>query len=114
MDEDERAQLAEIAWENINTGYWQGCRTSDGGYEDGQPWSEEERAWRDSARDYVERWTAGDRMLTEGVIRYALWDLCRELAWLRGWCPEILGNLPHFEYPPRECSSKERCRKCRN
>ena len=88
MDVDECAQLAEIAYENINTGYWQGCQTAEGGWEDGQPWSDHERAWRGSARDYVERWQAGERMLTEGLIRYALWDLCRELAWLRGWCPQ--------------------------
>lgn len=87
MDESERDELAELAFDHIDTGHWQGCQTPHGGWEDGQPWSEEERLWRVSARDYLERWERGERALTEGIIAYALWDLCRELAWLRGWCP---------------------------
>lgn len=94
MDEEERGQLAEIVYGNINTGYWQGCATPDGGWEDGKPWSEQERLWRAAARDYVERWQRGEHMLTEGLVVYALWDLCRELAWLRGWCPRDTRGWP--------------------
>lgn len=87
MDETEHRELAEIAFEDIDTGYWQGCATKNGGWEDGAPWSEDERQWRLTARDYHERFTRGDWALTEGMLHYADYDLCRELAWIRGWCP---------------------------
>lgn len=87
MGETEHRELAELAFQNIDTGYWQGCETSNGGWEDGEPWSEAQRQWRLTARDYQERFAHGDWELTEGMVRYADWDLCRELAWIRGWCP---------------------------
>ena len=86
MDETEHRELAETAFENLDTGYWQGCATNNGGWEDGEPWSEGERQWRLAARDYHERFTRGEWPLTEGMVRYADYDLCRELAWIRGWC----------------------------
>lgn len=87
MEDAEHRELAKIAFDNLDTGGWQGCASTNSGWEDGEPWSEDERQWRLTARDFHERFTRGDWALTEGMVRYASWDLCRELAWIRGWCP---------------------------
>lgn len=87
MTETEHRELAEIAFNNLEWGCWEGCATPNGGWEDGEPWSETERQWRLTARDFHTRFQSGDCPLTEGMLHYADWDLCRELAWLRGWCP---------------------------
>ena len=80
--------LAEAAFLNLDTGAWQGCSTTNGGWVDGQPPDDAERAWRKAARDFYERCRAGDSVLTEGLIAFATLDLACELAWLRGWCPD--------------------------
>lgn len=87
MNDEEQHWLAAIAFENLDAGVWQGCPTPNGGWEDGEPWSEEERQWRSTARDFHERYAGGERTLTEGMLHHAGWDLGRELAWKRGWCP---------------------------
>lgn len=87
MTEEEHRWLADAAFAHLDTGGWQGCATPCGGWEDGEPWSEEERQWRSTARDFHERYAGGERTLTEGMLHHAGWDLGRELAWKRGWCP---------------------------
>jgi len=84
----EQSDLAEIAEHNLDTGWWQGVATRNGGWEDGGPWDQRQVQWRATARDYLNRRLADPAAgLTEGMLRYALYDLCRELAWLRNWCP---------------------------
>lgn len=87
---DELARLAEIAFWSLDTGCWQGVATKNGGWEDGEPCDDQEQRWRLTARDFLDRYAAGDGHLTEGMLAYAVGDLARELANLRGWCP--LGN----------------------
>lgn len=83
----ELAQLAHAAAYSLDEGIWQGVKTANGGWVDGAPWDDTERAWRAAAEDFLTRYQSGERMLTEGMIQYAGWDLARELAWMRGWCP---------------------------
>lgn len=78
--------LADSAFENLHTGAWRG-RVDENGWEGAQPTNEEERRWRIAARDFYDRFTRGERSLTEGLVAYGKWDLGRELAWRRGWCP---------------------------
>lgn len=87
MTVHEHRWLAQLAEGHLDDGYWQGYESPNGGFEDGPPWSGEERAWRIAARDFMERRAAGDWQLTEGMLMGASYDLCRELAWVRGWCP---------------------------
>jgi hypothetical protein len=87
MTPEEHEELARIAHGHLDDGYWEGCATPNGGWEDedrGFEWGSE---WHGVARDFHTRWEAGDRNLTEGMLRYASYDICRELAWRRGWCP---------------------------
>ncbi len=88
MTPEEQTDLAEIAASNLDGGVWQGCYTPNGGWEDGRPWSEDEQLWRLTAHEFLKRYQAGDRLLTEGIVAYASDDLARELAWIRGWCPD--------------------------
>jgi hypothetical protein len=81
----ELAELADAAAVALDEGAWQGVRTPNGGWEDGPAWDDTERAWRTAAKEFLRRYQSGDRALTEGMIRYAEWDLARELAWMRGW-----------------------------
>ena len=88
MSADEQSKLAATAFWSLDTGCWQGVTTKNGGWEDGPAYDEQERGWRGTARDFIERYAAGDHHLTEGMLRYAHYDLARELANLRGWCPQ--------------------------
>jgi len=94
MSPHEHAQLATIAFRCIDTGAWQGVETANGGWEDGEPYDDHERQWRLTARDFLDRYAAGDWHLTEGMLVYADGDLARELANLRGWCPRKGRGMP--------------------
>lgn len=96
MTEAEHRELARLAEAHLDDGYWQGFKSSNGGFEDGPPWDEAEAMWRSAARDFMERRAAGVWELTEGMIWGASYDLCRELAWLRGWCPGVRQNSVDF------------------
>lgn len=87
MTSGETVKLAEIAFESIDTGCWQGVVTKNGGWEDGGAYDDRERGWRATARDFLERYASGDHTLTEGMLHHADYDLAQELANLRGWCP---------------------------
>jgi hypothetical protein len=76
--------LAEHAAISLEGGAWEGCRTDSGGWLDDDPAL---AAWHETAADVMERYAAGDRALTEGVVAGATYDLACELAHLRGWCP---------------------------
>jgi hypothetical protein len=80
-------QLADMAAAVLDDGSWEGVATPNGGWVDGEPLDDEERSWRTAAKDFLERYQSGDHVLTEGMLRYASWNLARELAWIRGWCP---------------------------
>lgn len=80
------SELAHASYMALTTGDWQGYPCSTGGWIDGPPWDDDERRWREVAADFVKRYEAGEKMLTEGMILRANYDLCRELAWLQGWC----------------------------
>jgi hypothetical protein len=84
---EELVWLAETARGNLDYGTWQGFKSPNGGWLDGQPWSEQEAEWRAAAADFMERYEHGEHWLTEGMLRHASWDLCRELTWYRRWCP---------------------------
>lgn len=87
MDDGEHRWLSRSAFEQLDNGSWQGCATPHGGWEDGEPWNEKERQWRLTARGFYERYSWGKWELTEGLLFYATYDLCCELAWFRRWCP---------------------------
>jgi len=88
MTGEEASWLAEVAETNLRTGWWQGVKTDEGGFEDGPPWNENEVQWRATARDFLTRRQHDPgAALTEGMVLYALYDLTHELAWYRGWCP---------------------------
>ena len=93
MTAEEHEHLADIAHGHLNDGYWQGFETTNGGYEDGPPWNDAEARWRLAARDFMARRAEGERHLTEGMLMGASYDLCRELAWVRGWCPANQDSL---------------------
>lgn len=87
MTVEEHHQLVKIAAENLETGYWPGYPSAISGWEEDQPYNDVEREWRAVARHFMGRWAAGDARLTEGLLRFSAYDLVRELASLRGWCP---------------------------
>lgn len=84
---DEPQRLADVAALSLDCGAWQGVETPNGGWTDGQPWDEGEQRWRETAADFLARHRQGERVLTQGMMAYATYDLARELAYLRGWCP---------------------------
>lgn len=93
-DRAELTQLADMAAAVLDDGSWEGVVTPNGGWVDGEPCDDEERSWRKAARDFLERYQSGARVLTEGMLRYATWNLACELAWMRGWCPlAALGGI---------------------
>lgn len=87
MTAEEHVELAEIAAMDLDEGSWQGYASPNGGWLESGPVDEVERQWRATARDFMRRFQAGERTLTEGMLAYAAHDLARELAWIRGWCP---------------------------
>ena len=89
MTSEEQIELAEIAAMDLDEGSWQGYAAQNGGWLEGGPIDEIEERWRATARDFMTRFEAGERSLTEGMVAYAAHDLARELAWVRGWCPMI-------------------------
>lgn len=88
LTEEEHPLLAECAYDNLVSGFWEGVVPLDRGWED-IPLTEQEASWRAVAQDFADRYRAGERRLTEGLVKYALTDLAQELAWLREWCPEV-------------------------
>jgi hypothetical protein len=87
MTAEEGIELADVAAGALDSGWWQGFNSANGGWLDGEPWDEREAAWRVAAADFMARYEAGERVLTEGMIQHAMWDLARELAFARRWCP---------------------------
>lgn len=83
---EELSELAHTWHTALTNGDWQGYPCSTGGWVDGPPWDDNQRPWREVAADFVNRYEAGDRTLTEGMLLVDSYDLCRELAWLQGWC----------------------------
>lgn len=83
---EELAELAHTWHAALTTGEWQGYPCSTGGWIDGPPLDENQRRWRAVAADFVHRYEAGEQTLTEGMVLLDNYDLCRELAWLKGWC----------------------------
>jgi hypothetical protein len=83
----ELAWLAQMAHDNLDSGGWEGFKSPNGGFLDGPPLSEKDIQWWAAAADFMERYERGEMWLTEGMLRHASWDLCRELTWYRRWCP---------------------------
>ncbi len=99
MTLEEQAELSEIAAMDLDEGSWQGYESPNGGWLESGPIDDIEEGWRATALDFIMRFEAGERSLTEGMLAYAAHDLARELAWIRGWCYLLGGEESTGEKP---------------
>ena len=76
MDTGEISELAEIALDNLRSGWWMGLSARDGADEPSHL----------AAKTFARRYSDGDRTLNEGFVREYGNDLAGELRFMRGWC----------------------------